>query len=197
MLCTSDDVDVVYGSDAGDVDNLIELVTDILEGAIGRVISDLDPVTLTITANGRRTIALPDWPLASITSVDETILEDTTALAAANYHVDLATGHLTRLSDDGHPTAWTRNHLGIEVVYVRAIPPDLRWLCARIVSRVHRTHSLAAIISSNYPELQGLTQLTVSRWSATVAANSIDPAAALDLNAFDQMVVDSYRDRLP
>ena len=199
MLCESDDVDVIYGSDVGDVDPLITVVTSILEGGagIGRPISDLTPVTLEVDAQGRTRIALPDWPLAAITKIDETIAGTTTTLDAANYHPDLNTGIITRLNDDGHRTAWTRDTLGVEVTYTRAIPPDLRWLCARIVSRVHRTQSLQTLLAAQYPELQGLTQLTVSRWSATVAAETIDPASALDLNEFDLMVVDSYRDRLP
>ena len=190
MLCTSADVATVLGRDPGVVDDLIDIVTGILEGGagVGRPISDTTPLTLTVTGAGRRVLELPDWPL---TAVADVVDDGVTLVDGTDYLVDLTTGTLTRLIG-----RWSVVDAGVTLTATRAVPSDLRSLCARIVARIWRAQQADIDIVTDSPELVGLTQLTVGQWSATVGTG-VDPAAAFDLTALDVAILEAWRDRRP
>lgn len=195
-LCEQIDVATVLGVDPGDVDDLIDLVTGILEGGagVGRPISDVTPTAVSVDGNGRVRLELGDWPLAAVTDV----VDDGTALVAGtDYLVDLVTGTLIRLVDTSSTGRWSTVPGGVTATITRTIPIDLRALCARIVARIWRAQQNHADLTAEVPELAGLTQLTVGQWSATVERAAVDPAALLSLTDLDLVILDAWRDRRP
>lgn len=196
MLCTQADVTTVLGADPGDVDDLIELVTGLLEGGagVGRPISDTTPTPVTVDGSGRHRLELADWPLAAVTDV----VDDGTALdAGVDYLADLTTGTLTRLVDSTTLGRWSSKPAGVTATITRTIPADLRALAARVVARIWRAQQAQAELTADVPELAGLTQLTVGQWSATVERAAVDPAALLSLTDLDLVILDAWRDRRP
>lgn len=195
-LCTEANVEAIVQEDIPDgaIDDLITLVSGYLEGYIGRTFDDGNPITHNATAGaGDAVIFLPHWPLTAVTSVTE---DGDTLTAGDDYRVSLTAGIITRLSTSGLLKAWDSDPYNIEVVYTPAIPGDLRALAARIVARIWRAGDTSQNIVANHPEMEGLTQLTVGQWSATVDRDAIDPAGAFDLNDIDMFILDGYLDRL-
>ncbi len=189
-LCTTAQVATVHGSDPGDVDDLIEAVSALLEDRIGRSFDPTAPVTATVTVGRLRTANLPDWPLSAVTAVTE----NGTALAlGVDYAPNLVTGQLTRISSPGVVGFWSPDLDAVTATYTREIPPGLAWLCARIVSRIRR----GQILTTDNPDLAGLTQMTVGQWSATVRAAGIDPADLFELTETDRDLLDAWSDRRP
>lgn len=196
MLCTQADVATVLGTDPGTVDDLIDLVTGLLEGGagVGRPISDTTPTVVTVDGSGRHRLELGDWPLAAVTDVTD---DGEALVAGVDYLADLTTGTLTRLVDATTPGRWSTVPAGVTATITRAIPLDLRALCARVVARMWRAQQAQAELTSDVPELAGLTQLTVGQWSATVERAAVDPAALLSLTDLDLLIIDAWRDRRP
>lgn len=195
-LCTEANVEAIVQEDIpdGDIDDLITLVSGYLEGYIGRTFDDGNTITHNATAGpAASAIFLPHWPLTSVT----TVTEDGTILTAGDdYRVNLTAGIITRLASTGLLQLWDPDPYNVEVVYTPAIPGDLRALAARIVARIWRAGDTSQNIVANHPEMEGLTQLTVGQWSATIDRDAIDPAGAFDLNDIDMFILDGYLDRL-
>lgn len=196
-LCTEANVETVLRLDItdGEADDLIDLVSGYLEGYLGRTFDEDTPINATLTVEDTTTHELltKHWPLLSVDAVTE---DGTVLTEGTEYTADLDTGILYRLVS-GDRAFWTRGHKIVAVTYTPATPGDLRALTARIVARIWRAGETRDTLVTDHPELEGLTQLTVGQWSATVSREQIDPAGLFDLNEIDLHILDGYFDRIP
>lgn len=196
-LCTEANVETVLRSaiTSGEADDLIDLVSGYLEGYLGRTFDENTTINTNLTVEDTTTHELltKHWPLLSVDAVTE---DGTVLTEETDYTADIDTGVLYRLVS-GERAFWKRGHKIVSVTYTPATPGDIRALTARIVARIWRAGETRETLVADHPELEGLTQLTVGQWSATVSREQIDPAGLFDLNEIDLHILDGYFDRIP
>lgn len=197
-LATTADVEALIQGDI-DPDNdpkivaMLEMASGNVEAALGRKAEPAEVITgETHTISGRkRSVLLERFPIASV----EEVRENSIALAAGtDYSIDLEAGIIRRLTS-GYPANWLIGEDVVEVDYTTAEVPGLRGITAAIVARAFKAGRAYATRPSG---MEGLKQLTVGRWSATVEGPVAQQAAnPLELTAGELAAVRSHRDRRP